>query len=178
LDITNEGGAVFMTKYTRAERIAAALAVEAGGSPRQVAKQFGISRRTVQWSVKLYRARGEAGFQPKKKVGYTAAQKLEVLETMRSQGISSEAAAVQFGITGAATVRGWERRYMENGIEGLQPKKKGRRRRAPKPKVPLTPYEQLLAENEYLRAENEYLKKLNALVAEREAREKPDRPTE
>ena len=48
----------------------------------------------------------------------------------------------------------------------------------PKPKAPLTPYEQLLAENEYLRAENEYLKKLNALVAEREAREKQGKTTE
>ena len=167
-----------MTKFTRAERLAAAQAVEAGGSLIRVARQFGMSRRTVQWSVKLYRARGEAGFHPKKKVGHTAAQKMEILETMHSQGISSEAAAVQFGITGVATVRGWERSYMENGIEGLQPKKKGRRPKVPKPKVPVTPYEQLLAENEYLRAENEYLKKLNALVAEREAREKHDEATE
>jgi hypothetical protein len=67
---------------------------------------------------------------------------------------------------------------MENGMEELTPKKKGRRPRVPKPKPPLTPLEQLLAENEYLRAENEYLKKLNALVAEREAREKRGKTNE
>jgi len=72
----------------------------------------------------------------------------------------------------------WERKYLENGIDGLTPKKKSRRPRVRKPKVPPTPYEQLLAENEYLRAENEYLKKLNALVTEREAWEKHDEASE
>ena len=166
-----------MTKFTRSERLAAALAVEAGDSSSDVARRYGMSRQTVAWSVKVYREQGEAGFQAKK-ASYTLEQKLEVLETMHSQGMSSEEAAVKYGIAGHATVQVWERRYMENGIDGLKAKKKGRRPRVPKPKAPLTPYEQLLAENEYLRAENEYLKKLNALVAEREAREKHDEATE
>jgi transposase len=157
LDTTNEGGAVFMTKLTRAERFAAALAAEAGESLTAVARRYGISRQLVRWFVKVYREQGEAGFQAKK-ARYTVAQKLVVLETMRSQGLTSEEAAVQFGITGCATVRVWERKYMENGMNGLKPKKKGRRPKVPKPKAPPTPYEQLLAENEYLRAENEYLK--------------------
>jgi len=166
-----------MTKFTRTERLAAAQAVAARDSPSNVARQLGMSRQTVQWSVKLYREQGEAGFQAKK-ASYTVAQKLVVLGTMHSQGMSCEEAAVKFGITGSRTIWAWERRYMENGIDGLKPKKKGRRPRVPKPKAPPTPYEQLLAENEYLRAENEYLKKLNALVAEREAREKHDEATE
>ena len=56
---------------------------------------------------------------------------------------------------------------MENGMDGLTPKEKGRRPKVRKPKAPPTPYEQL-QKNEYLRAENEYLKKLNALSPERE----------
>jgi len=160
-----------MAKLTRMERLAAALAVEAGESQSSVAKRYGVTPHVVRWNVKVYREQGEAGFQAKK-ASYTVAQKLEVLDAMHSQNLSGEEAGVKFGIAGPATVRVWEHRYMENGIEGLKPKKKGRRPRVPKPKAPLTPYEQLLAENEYLRAENEYLKKLNALVAEREAREK------
>ena len=97
---------------------------------------------------------------------------------MHSQGMSQRGSGGKIRDNGSATIWEWERRYLENGIEGLKPKKKGRRPRVPKPKAPLTPYEQLLAENEYLRAENEYLKKLNALVAEREAREKHDEATE
>ena len=166
-----------MTKFTRSERLAAALAVEAGDSSSDVARRFGMSRQTVDWSVKVYREQGEAGFQAKK-ARYTVAQKLEVLQVMRSQGLCQQETAIKFGITGTTTVNEWERRYLENGIEGLKPKKKGRRPKIRKPKVPPTPYEQLLAENEYLRAENEYLKKLNALVAEREAREKHDEATE
>jgi transposase len=177
LDTTNLGGAVFMTKYSRTEKLAAAKAVEAGDSAANVARRLGMSRQVVQWSVRLYQEHGGSAIFEKKRT-YTAVQKLEVLKFMHSQGMSQEEAAVKFGIRGSATIWEWERRYLENGMEGLTPKKKGRRPRVPKPKAPLTPYEQLLAENEYLRAENEYLKKLNALVAEREAREKQGKTTE
>jgi transposase len=166
-----------MTKFTRTEKLTAALAVEAGDSIASVARQRGMSDRVVARSVHLYQEQGEAGFQAKKS-SYSVEQKLMVLESMYSQGLSREEAAVKFGISGSSTIWVWEHRYMENGIDDLKPKKKGRRRKVPKPKVPPTPYEQLLAENEYLRAENEYLKKLNALVAEREAREKHDEATE
>jgi transposase len=167
-----------MTKFTRSERLVAAMAVEAGDSMASVARQFGMSKKVVARSVNLYREEGEAGFHKKKKSSYTAAQKLVILETMHSQGMSREEAAVKFGMNGSAAIWRWERKYLENGIDGLKPKKKGRRPRVPKPKAQPTPYEQLLAENEYLRAENEYLKKLNALVAEREAREKHGKTTE
>jgi transposase len=167
-----------MTKFTRTERLAAAQAVEAGNSIARIARQFGMSKRVVSRSVHLYREQGEAGFQPKKKANYTAAQKLMVLEAMHSRGLSCEEAGVKFGIPGSSTIWEWEHKYLENGMDGLKPKKKGRRPRVPKPKAAPTAYEQLLAENEYLRAENEYLKKLNALVAEREARAKHDEATE
>lgn len=166
-----------MTKFTRSERLVAAMAVEAGDSMASVARQFGMSKKVVARSLNLYREEGVSGFLAKK-ASYSVAQKLEVLKLMHSQGLSQEEAAVKFGVRGSATIWEWERRYLENGLEGLKPKKKGRRPRVSKPKAPLTPYEQLLAENEYLRAENEYLKKLNALVAEREAREKQGKKTE
>ena len=166
-----------MTKFMRLDKLAAALAVEAGNSLASVGRRFGMSETVVRRSVRLYLEHGAAGFLVKR-TRYTVAQKLEVLQTMRSQGLCQQETAIKFGITGSSTVKKWERRYLENGIDGLKPKKKGRRPRVRKPKVPPTPYEQLLAENEYLRAENEYLKKLNALVAEREAREKHDEATE
>ena len=167
-----------MSKFTRAKKLAAALAVEAGESIAGIARQFGMSKSIVSRSVHFYREQGEAGFQEKKNARYSAAQKLEILEAMHTQGLSHEEARVKYGISGSATIWDWENKYMENGMDGLKPKRKGRRPRVPKPKAPLTPYEQLLAENEYLRAENEYLKKLNALVAEREAREKYDGASE
>ncbi len=162
-----------MTKFTRAECLAAAKAAEAGESLTAVGRRMGMSAQVVRRSLWVYREWGAEGFFTKH-ANFSLAQKLEVLEARRSQGWSREEAAVKFGINAASTIWSWERRYLKNGIEGLKPKKKGRRPRVPKPKVALTPYEQLLAENEYLRAENEYLKKLQALVAEREAREQHD----
>lgn len=64
---------------------------------------------------------------------------------------------------------------MEEGIIGLEDKKKGRKPRVQKPKPPKTRLEELEEENLNLRIENEYLKKLNALVAEREKRESGSR---
>ena len=101
--------------------------------------------------------------------------KLAILDYMHTHHLSSRETGIKFGIRGCATVWEWEQKYLKNGINGLEPKKKGRRPKRQKPKRPLTQVEQLLEENEYLRAENEYLKKLNALVAEREKRERGNR---
>jgi transposase len=166
-----------MTKFTRSERLAAAKAAERGENLTQVGRRLGMSAQVVRRSWMVYREHGAEGFRTKHG-NFSVAQKLEVLEAIHSQGLSREEAAVKYGINGSGTIWGWERRYLEKGIEGLRPKKKGRRGRVRKPKVLPRPYEQLLAENEYLRAENEYLKKLNALVAEREAREKHDGASE
>ena len=166
-----------MTKFRTSDRIAAARAVEAGDSLASVGRRFGMSPAVVRRSVRQYHEHGPAAFVRKHR-SYTKEQKLEVLNYMHSHHLSCQETGIKFGINGSATVWEWERRYVENGISGLEPKKKGRRPKGQKPKPPLTPLEQLLAENEYLRAENEYLKKLNALVAEREAREKRGKTNE
>lgn len=57
-----------MTKFTRSEWKAAALAVEAGDSKANVARQFGMSKEVVARSVNLYQERGEAAFRLKKKL--------------------------------------------------------------------------------------------------------------
>jgi transposase len=167
----------FMTKFSRSERLAAALAVEVGEDEQDVRMRYGMSLDTLRRSVRLYREHGVAAYS-RKYTAYTKEQKLEVLDYMHTHHLSSEETGIKFGIRGSATVWEWEQKYLENGINGLEPKKKGRRPKRQKPKRSLTQVEQLLEENEYLRAENEYLKKLNALVAEREAREKHDKVTE
>jgi hypothetical protein len=167
----------FMTKHTRSERLAAALAVEAGADELDIRMQYGLSQAVLRRSVRLYREHGAAVFL-RRYTAYSREQKLQVLDYMHSHHLSTKETGIKFGIRGSATVWEWEQKYLENGINGLEPKKRGRRPKRQKPKRPLTQVEQLLKENEYLRAENEYLKKLNALVAEREAREKHDKVTE
>lgn len=166
-----------MTKFTRSDRIAAVLAFEAGDSLAGIGRKFGMSSDVVRRSVRLYQEHGIAAF-GKHKYNWSVEEKLQVLNYMHTHHLSAEGTGIKFGISGPRTVWEWERRYLENGSSGLEPKKKGRRPKNQKPQRPLTQLEQLLAENEYLRAENEYLKKLNALVAEREAREKRDKASE
>lgn len=166
-----------MTKTSRADRLAAAKAVEEGESKEEVRLRYNLSPNVLRRSILLYREHGATAFFGKNRV-YSKEQKLQVLEYMHTHHLSAEETGIKFGIKGSATVWEWEQNYLKNEINGLEPKKKGRRLKRQKLQRPLTQVEQLLEENEYLRAENEYLKKLNALVAERETREKHDKATE
>lgn len=160
-----------MTKYSEKERIRAIRAVESGESIASVAKQYLMSETVLKVNVRLYLEHGEEGLSSHT-YNWTAEQKYQVVRYMHENHLSCLEAGIQFGISGSSTVRLWEKRYLENGMRGLEDKKKGRKPRTPKPKPPKTREEELLEENLYLRAENEYLKKLNALVAERERQEK------
>ncbi len=122
-------------------------------------------------SLRLYQEHGQEGLQSHT-YNWTAEQKYQVIQYMRENHLSCQETGIQFGISGSSTIWQWEQRYLKNGIEGLENKKKGRKPRTPKPKPPKTREEELLDENLYLRAENEYLKKLNALVAERKNRKR------
>ena len=157
-----------MTKYKVQERLAAVQAVEMGEGIASVAKRFQMSADVVSRSLRLYEKHGEGGLQSHT-YNWTAKEKYQVLEYMHANHLSCKETGIHFGISGSSTIWQWERSYLENGIEGLEDKKKGRK---PRPKPPKTREEELLNRIQYLEAENEYLKKLNALVAEREKRER------
>jgi transposase len=159
-----------MTKYSKEQMIAAIEAVKAGESIAQVAKQYQIGNKVLQWNVRCYSERGEDGLNTHT-YNWTAEQKNDVLKYMHKNQLSFTETGVLLGIKNS-TIWRWERRYLENGISGLEDKKKGRKPRVPKPKQPKTREEDLLDRIQYLEAENAYLKKLNALVAEREKRER------
>ena len=163
-----------MTKYSIEKRLAAAQTVEAGGSIGSVARQFKMSTDVVSRSWRLYQRHGREGLQSHAH-NWTTEQKYQVLQYMQENQLSCTETGILFGISGSGTVWQWEQRYLRKGIMGLENKKRGRKRKARKPKPPKTREEELLEENLYLRAENEYLKKLNALVAEREKRERENK---
>ena len=160
-----------MTKYRIEERLEAIQAVETGESIASVSRKYKMSRQVISQGLRQYQEHGKEGL-TSHAYNWTAEQKYKVLEYMHENHLSCREAGIQFGISGSSTVWQWEQRYLEKGIMGLEDKKKGRKPRAPKPKLSKTREEKLLEENLYLRAENEYLKKLSALVAEREKRER------
>jgi len=100
-----------------------------------------------------------------------------VVETMQKEKLSYSEAAREFDVPRSVMTR-WERIYLEEGVEGLYIERRGRScaasgtRKSRKSKLDKKVEEDLIAEVQRLRAENDYLKKLNALVAERERREK------
>ena len=160
-----------MTKYKIEERMSAAQAVQAGGSIASVARQFGMSERAVRLWYRLLEEHGKSGIRSHA-YNWTAEEKYQVLKYMRENNLTCQDVSIQLGISGSSTVWQWEQRYLEKGKEGLENKKKGRKPRISKPKSPKTREEELLDRIQYLEAENAYLKKLNALVAERENRER------
>jgi transposase len=162
-----------MTKYSKEEMIAAIEEVNAGGNIAQVAKQKQISKSQLGLLFRSYSEHGEKGLHSNA-YDWTPDQKYEVLKYKEDNKLSFTNTGVLLGIR-PGTVWQWEKRYLENGIEGLENKEKGRKPRVQKPKPPKTRLEELEEENLNLRIENEYLKKLNALVAEREKRERESR---
>jgi transposase len=158
-----------MDNYREEQRKKAVLAVEAGMSIVEAAKQYQIGEGALKISVRQYRAHGEEGFHTHA-YNWTAEQKYQVLKYKQKNHLSAKETGIKFRVSNSA-IRQWEKRYQEKGIMGLEDKKEGRRSKVPKSQPPKTK-EELLERIQYLEAENEYLKKLNALVAEREKREK------
>ena len=162
-----------MSKYSKEEKLKAIKEIEAGGSIEKIGREQRIDKSELKWIVRCYREHGEKGLNSHTN-NWTANQKSEVLKYMSENQLSFRETGVRLGIR-HSTILQWERKYLENGISGLEDKKKGRKPRTPKPKLPMTRLEELEEENLNLRIENEYLKKLNALVAEREKRERESR---
>ena len=114
---------------------------------------------------------------------YSPDFKLSVILDMREHHLSYCETARKYDLLqtskGGAlqTLQRWERKYLEEGIEGLAKDNRGRpnvnnKKRGRPPKLDKQVEEDLIAENQRLRMENECLKKLNALVQERIERER------
>ena len=114
---------------------------------------------------------------------YSPEFKISVILDMRENRLSYCETVRKYGLgsveTGGARdmLQRWERKYLEEGIEGLTKDNRGRptingKKRGRPPKLDEQVEEDLIAENQRLRMENEYLKKLNALVQERIERER------
>ena len=145
-----------------------------------VSKQKGVIKSQVQKWVSLFKKHGQKGLQSAKNQAYTIDFKINVLKTLSKNQLSLRQACLLFNIPSESTILKWKKDFANFGIEGLQPKPKGRqksmsdyKRKKRKSDKPLTREGELLLENERLRCENELLKKLQALIqAEEEAKKR------
>ena len=107
---------------------------------------------------------------------YSPEFKLSVILDMRENHLGYKETIRKYGLRGYHLPQQWERKYLEEGYEGLMKDNRGRhsltgKKRGRPPKLDKKVEEDLIAENQRLRMEIEYLKKLNALVQERIERE-------
>jgi transposase len=133
-----------------------------------------IARWNIRKWVSFYKTYGEIGLLPRIRQSYSAEFKLKVLKTIEKESLSLMATGLRFNIPNIAIILKWKKDFANFGIEGLQPKQKGRpismsnfKGKKRKTDKPLTREEELLKENERLRCENELLKKLQALIQAR-----------
>jgi transposase len=139
-----------------------------------VSKLKQIPRWNIRKWVSFYKTYGEIGLLPRINQSYSAEFKLKVLKIVEKESLSLMETGLKFNIPNIAIVSKWKKDFANFGIEGLQPKPKGRpismsdyKRKKHKSDKPLTREEELLKENERLRCENELLKKLQALIQAR-----------
>lgn len=139
---------------------------------KALAREHGLDFAMVRRWVKWFQFHGMDGLKKKSAPHYTAEFKLSVLRAIWDNELSHRQAYTQFNLRSPGVISTWERAYQRGGIEGLQPRPRGRPRAMTTPKnKPAPPLEdnkrtreELLAELSDLRMENAYLKKLRALI--------------
>ncbi|MDN4495634.1 transposase [Ureibacillus aquaedulcis] len=132
---------------------------------KRLAQKYDIPNRSViQGWVRAYKDFGIEGIHKKiKKEVYSVQFKLTVLNFMKQTGASYQDTAIEFNLNNRSIIANWNRKFLEEGIEGLEEKSKGRPPMSKNPKIKATSREEQLArENELLRLEIAYLKKLKA----------------
>ena len=100
---------------------------------------------------------------------YSPEFKLSVIMDMRNNNLGYNETMRKYNINAHMAIQNWERKYLEEGIEGLEKENRGRPtvngKKCGRPsKLDKQIEEDLIAENQRLRMEIEYLKKLSALV--------------
>jgi transposase len=137
-------------------------------SKKALSRLFNVSRSDVQKWIALYDNHGVEGLSSTY-TNYSAAFKLDVLNFMIDTGTSLIETAAIYNIPAPSTILRWKNLLVQQGIDALESKKKGRpsmKKESKKSTPSEGSFEELQAENERLRLENAYLKKLNALVQE------------
>ena len=169
-----------MTKYTNEQKLGAVIRYQnSSESINEIAKRIGTSKSVVYNWIEQFKYHGLAAFE-KSYTSYTAEFKINVLNYMNENGVSSNEAAVIFKIPSPRLVRKWRKQLEIDGYDALISKKKGRpsmkKETNIQPKHTLVEgsTEALQARIKQLEMENEYLKKLNALV---QAKEKSPKKT-
>jgi transposase len=144
-------------------------------SIKSVSSQKGLHESNIRKWVLLYNTHGKTGLLARKNQDYSVDFKLKVLQTIDKEYLSLSETRLKFNISSDSIIIKWQKDFANFGLDGLQPKPKGRaksmsnfKRKKHKSDKPLTREEELLLENESLRCQLDILKKLQALIQSEE----------
>ena len=172
------GGAVFMSKLTKKDKIEIYERNKNGETIASLAKAFNVQESNIKYLIALIEKHGYDILRKDKNRVYSKDFKLQIINRILISHESVNSVAINIGLLAPAILHNWLSKFKENGYNVVE-KKKGRKPKSmTKPKKndkELSEKEKikkLEEENLYLKAENEYLKKLRALVQERELKEK------
>lgn len=168
-----------MTKYSEeTKRRFIDLITNNNYSITSAASELEISKSLGKRWWKMYEHHGCKGLIMKSGT-YTGEFKIYAVEYMHSNHLSISEALALLGIPSKSVLLKWERKYYEEGSEGLLLEQRGRSRKSIslKPNIPLKKElsketeEDLIAEVQRLRAEVAYLKNTTPWFKKRSAQE-------
>ncbi|STZ49877.1 transposase [Neisseria dentiae] len=176
----------FMAKYPNEFKLKVVKYHLQGHGVKQTAKVFSLNHATVRKWASRYILHGEEGIN--RRTGTTAYSldfKLNAIRMVMHEGLSQKETCARLNLPTDSILAQWLHRYRQHGIDGLRPKQKGRKS-VKQPEQPetakkadhLKTKEEMMEELLYLRAEMAVLKKLDALIREKEVRQKERKPSQ
>lgn len=158
-----------MSKYSRALKITLAQQCLNGvSSPKTLGKQLSIPHSQIRYWSKVYSFNGDESFLPPKSP-HTAKGKADILKRMWTENWSLHYTSAFYNLPSPGTLWVWLREFDESGLQGLQPKQRGRTymkkqsQESNDKSIDEMTVEELREELEYRRTEVAVLKKLEAL---------------
>ena len=146
-----------MSKYSKEVKEKAIYLSKKGWSRFRIAKELEVPESTVRNWLYKFKLSDNLTHKIGKQV-FSAAFKRKVLETRWKNKLSYNETAELFNLDNPGLIAMWQKRYLDEGILGLQPKPKGRPSMKPKELIPST-------KDQYIKSDKERIKELEAEIA-------------
>ena len=147
----------FMSKYSKEVKENAIYLSEKGWNAFRIAKGLGIPESTVNGWLLKFKINHNINRKMVKQV-FSADFKRKVIETRWKNKLSFKEVAEHFNLDSPSLIAAWQKRYLDEGISGLQPKPKGRPSMQQKELIPPT-------KDQSIKSDKERIKELEAEIA-------------
>ena len=120
-----------MSKYSKEVKEKTIYLSEKGWNSFSIAKELGIPESTVNGWLLKFKINHNINRKMVKQV-FSADFKRKVIETRWKNKLSFKEVAEHFNLDNPSLIAAWQKRYLDEGISGLQPNPKGRPSMKPK----------------------------------------------